>query len=203
MFIIDFRLFLFLCSLSDNGWPIWLILRWLHNSFLLQFKAILWMQRGDFGALAPTGPSVSLPSVLSSNPPIFAPFHPPWEVLTSSEKREMKIKILSAFLKLPDSHPNGQRRWRRRKRRTRRRRLWRRKRFCFPFSPLNLHLSYPSLPFPYWNFHITLSLHLSAGKVSFEDEKDLICWQITDWLNIYKMSYYWLLTLRGVKEIDS
>lgn len=77
---------------------------------------------------------------------------------------------------------------------------WRRKWFCCSFSPLNLHLFHPSLPFPRW-IYISFSQHLSLGKVGFEDEKDPICWQMTDWLNIYKMGSYWVLILHGTKEI--
>lgn len=74
--------------------------------------------------------------------------------------------------------------------------------FAFPF-PYSICMFSIRLFFSPYGIFISITLYLSLGRVSVEYEKDLICWQITDWLNIYKTGYYCLLTLHGMKEIAS
>lgn len=99
----------------------------------------------------------------------------------------MGVKIFSAFRQLPDSYPNGYRGWEEENGGDDEEG----NDFAFLLPPLppqlNLHHFHPSLP-SHTEIFISISLHLSMGKV--EDEKDPICWQITDWLNIYKMDYW-------------
>lgn len=159
MFTIHFRLLL--CPLSELGRPIQLI-RQITFATKCDFITVPFFSLRPCAARSSgTNQTLRLTGLSTLFKASYLPtkFCPPREVLTSSENRMMRVKIFfSAFWKLPDSYPNGQRWWEEEND------------FAFPFCQLNQHLFHPSVPIRA-EMLISISPHPSMGKV--EDDKYL------------------------------